>query len=163
MTVNRLKHNSIRTISTFSINDECTGYIIERDGKPASLETVEGSKKRIKAGTYEFQITTTSNNKNYANGKSLRINSVQGRSGVLIHRGINQNWSKGCLIVVPERFTHSNFTYTNAQKEDLENEAQQEVDKIIRYIRTKKEELEKRYKKEVEMLITINQDKETQD
>jgi hypothetical protein len=163
MTVNRLKHNSIRTISTFSINDECTGYIIERDGKPASLETVEGSLKRIKAGTYEFQITTVSSRENYANGKSLRINNVSGRTGILVHRGINQNWSEGCLIVVPERFISSGFTYTKSEKKQLEDEAQQEVDKIIRYIRAKKEELEKKYKKEIKMIITINQDKELQD
>jgi hypothetical protein len=163
ITVNRLKHNSVRTISTFSINGECTGYIMERDGRPAAKETLEGSVKRIKAGTYNFEITTTSGKPKYANGKSLRINSVPGRNGILIHRGINQNWSEGCPIVVPERFTASNFTYTKAEKEQLEDESQQEVDRIIRYIKAKKEELEKKYKKEVKMVISITQNKEIQD
>jgi hypothetical protein len=144
MTVNRLKHNSIRTISTFSINDEYTGYIMERDGKPASLETVEGKKKRIQAGTYNFEITTWSKEHPEYIDKSLRIHNVPGRSGILVHRGINQKWSFGCLIVVPEMFTSPTFTFTNESKEALEKESQQEVDKIIDYIKAKKIELMKK-------------------
>ena len=162
MTVNRLKHNSVRTISTFSINDECTGYIMERDGIPAEKETVEKSLKRIKAGTYNFEITTYSNDANFTDGKSLRIHNVPGRSGILVHRGINHKWSAGCLIVVPERFTLSGFN-TNVAIKQLAEESQQEVDRVIRYIKDKKAELEKKYKKDVKMIITINQDKEIRD
>jgi hypothetical protein len=163
MTVNRLKHNKVRTISTFSINDECTGYIIERDGIPAEKETVEGSLKRIKAGTYGFEITTYSGKEEFKDGKSLRIHKVPGRSGVLVHRGINHEWSKGCLIVVPERFASAGFTYSTAEKKQLEEESQQEVYRVIRYIKDKKEDMEKKYKKDVKMIININQDKEMRD
>jgi hypothetical protein len=73
---------------------------------------------------------------------------VPSGTAIAAQRGINQNWSEGCLIVVPERFTSLGFTYTKSEKKQLENEAQQEVDRIIRYIKTKKDELEKKYKRE---------------
>jgi hypothetical protein len=82
----------------------------------------------------------------------------------LIHRGINQKWSEGCLIVVPERFTLPDFSYTNSNKVDLEEESQQEVDKLINYIREKEIFLKKKYEKDkVDMKIIIKQENEIQD
>lgn len=75
-----------------------------------SLEEIQKQKvyaqTAIPTGTYQITLNTVSpkfNLKPYyrkvCNGKVPRLLGVKGFDGILIHKGINQNSSAGCLIV----------------------------------------------------------------
>ena len=151
--VNRIKTNSKRTISTLDVdNGAIKGYVLERDGKPREQEVIEESKKRIRAGEYNFEITFWSGKKKYIN-KSLRILNVPGRGGILFHWGNIETNSDGCLLGNPkEPLTSSSNSYEDSRKFVLE---------IVEYVRKRETEIKKEYNlKKVEKKIIITQSNE---
>ena len=153
--VNRIKTNSKRTISTLDVdNGAIKGYVLERDGKPREQEVIKESKKRIRAGEYNFEITFWSGKKKYIN-KSLRILNVPGRGGILFHWGNIETNSDGCLLGNPkEPLTSSSNSYEDSRKFVLE---------IVEYVRKRETEIKKEYnlkKVEKKIIITQNNEKE---
>ncbi|MDO4779355.1 MAG: DUF5675 family protein [Tissierellia bacterium] len=152
--VKRIKTNEKKTISTLDVdNGAIRGYILERDGIPKERETISGSKKRIKAGSYKFEITTWSNEKKYIN-TTLRLLNVPGRSGILLHWENTEGWSDGCLLAnrnEPIKFSDNEI---NKDSKDF-------VKEIVDYVRDREKEIKKIYQEEkVEKVIIITQDDE---
>jgi hypothetical protein len=63
-------------------------------------------KTAIPTGTYDIDMTTVSGTfvkkptyKSFCGGKVPRLKYVKGFSGILIHSGIDQDSSSGCIIV----------------------------------------------------------------
>jgi hypothetical protein len=136
------------------IND---GFVIERDGKPSSLEIVSGKNKRIRAGTYHFEINPyagSKKTKKYVN-KTLRLSNVPGRSGILFHWGRKYTWSAGCLLGLPKL----KIPKTNGNSCETE-ESIQFVDEVLNYVRKTEELIKSEYKLEmVKKTIIIKQNK----
>ncbi|MEQ8880773.1 MAG: DUF5675 family protein, partial [Cyclobacteriaceae bacterium] len=107
--VERMKHNDKRTVGTISVdNGKKTGYTLElpkgtdNECKSECTDSKKMNNKchRVIKGTYVFSITSWSENANFID-KSLRLDNVPGRNGILIHRGVNARiWSKGCILMM---------------------------------------------------------------
>lgn len=169
----RTKNNDYRTVGTINIdNGKFTGYILELPkGSDAECQTVctqerkdENKCKRILKGEYKFEVTTYSS-KEWAIGTSLRLHDIPGRSGVLIHRGVNARiWSEGCLLVV--RNDPSNDLDT-ASKDDRANDVDDShafSTEIANYVSQREIEIKAKFKLDaVEKIIFISEENEIRD
>ncbi|MDR1199837.1 MAG: DUF5675 family protein [Prevotellaceae bacterium] len=156
--VSRIKHNSVRTIGTFKIsaNGEVkTGYTLERDGMPEEMETVGGKCKRIRAGTYDFEITTWSDDDTKI-GTTLRILDVPGRSGILFHGGNVYSNSEGCIL--------GNKKEPVEKKDNTYKDSCAFVLEIVEFVRTQETKIKEKYNlQKVEKKIIITQSEEKKD
>jgi hypothetical protein len=155
--VDRYYEDDKQTFSRVDYNNDgiSDGFIIERDGRPSGLETVSGKNKRIRAGTYNFEINSwasSSKTQKYIN-RTLRLSDVPGRSGILFHWGTSFSWSAGCLIGIPK------ITEPQTKgKSCTEEQSQEFVDNVIDYIRKAESEIKSTHKLDtVNKIIIINQ------
>ena len=171
--INRFRNNSDRTIGLLNIdNGAVTGYTLElprgTDFECQSTCTdvlkAESLCKRILRGTYRFEITTWSNNTNYIN-KSLRISDVPGRTGILIHRGVNARiWSYGCILAMRNDPTNDNDNITAAQRANTITDSENFCIEIVNYVNRRKDEIRNAYGiQDVEMILIITEENELND
>jgi predicted chitinase len=151
--VDRKKHSSICTIGTLKVDGgTITGYTLERDGIPESEETISGRNKRIKAGTYNFEITTWSNDSKKVN-TTLRLLDVPGRNGILFHGGSKYKHSRGCIL--------GNRNDPNKQSVNTYKDSCDFVLEVVEYVRKREKEIKDKYKMQmVEKKIIITQTNE---
>jgi predicted chitinase len=155
--VNRLKHNSVRTIGTLKVDGgEIKGYTLERDGMPEEKEIVEGSKKRIRAGTYDFVINIDGEDKEKRN-KTLRLCNVPGRIGILFHWGNDAvEWSTGCIL--------GNQNEPMNKESNTKEGSKEFIIQIVEYVRNREEKIKEKYNLQtVEKKIIITQTNEVKD
>lgn len=155
--INRIKTNNKRTISTLVVDDGVIkGYTLERDGNPPEKEIVEKSVKRIRAGEYNFEITTWSSAKKYIN-TTLRLLNVPGRKGILLHWGNTEGWSEGCLL------GNRNEPLTKFSN-DIEKDSKEFVKEIVEYVRKREKEIKEQFQlQKVTKKIIITQNEEQKD
>ena len=153
--VSRIKHNNERTIGKLKVDGGViNGYTLERDGIPEELETVSGSKKRIKAGTYDFIVNTYGKHPN----ESLRLldPQVPGRSGILLHKGNTPGWSEGCLL--------GNRKEPIIAASNTVSDSLAFVKEILNYVKKREKEIKEKHNlKTVEKKIIIIQTNEIKD
>ena len=97
------------------------------------------AKTAIPTGTYDLTIDIISPKfyqkpyyKSYCNGYVPRVLNVKGFDGILIHKGVNQNSSAGCLIV---GYNTIKGQVTNSQQ------AFEKLYKILKQAKNKKEKM----------------------
>jgi hypothetical protein len=56
--------------------------------------------ERIKAGTYKLELNDAGGSAMQHRYKSLRLDNVPNRSGILIHRGNAYLWTQGCILLM---------------------------------------------------------------
>lgn len=155
--VDRYYEDDKQTFSRIDYNNDGIndGFVIERDGRPSSFELVSGKNKRVRAGTYNFEINPyagSKETKKYVN-KTLRLSNVPGRSGILFHWGRKYTWSAGCLLGLPKFKTPKN----NGNSCEIE-ESIQFVEEVLNYVRKTEELIKSEYKLEtIKKTIIIKQ------
>lgn len=104
------------------------------------------SQTAIPTGTYDLTIDIISPKfyqkpyyKSFCNGRVPRVLNVKGFDGILIHKGVNQNSSAGCLIVgyntIKGQVTNTQQAFEKLYK--LFKEAKNKKEKMtITYVRT---------------------------
>jgi hypothetical protein len=55
---------------------------------------------RIKSGTYNFTLTRDEGSATQHHYKSLRLDNVPNRTGILVHRGYAYSWTRGCILLM---------------------------------------------------------------
>jgi hypothetical protein len=170
--VKRSRNNDFRSIATLNIDGKTTGYILElQKGTDAECQTVctserkeDGLCRRILKGEYKFEVTTYSS-KEWAIGTSLRLHDIPGRSGVLIHRGVNANiWSEGCLLVMRNDPTTDSETTQAANRANLIDDSHNFSTEIANYVNQREIEIKSKFKLDkVEKIIIISEENEIRD
>lgn len=112
--VKRVARKSLYTISHFTIDGQYIGDIIEDKDRGLKqsmklseiLELKVKDKTAIPAGRYQVTLKVRSPKfgskayyNNYCKGYLPRLLNVPGFDGILMHRGVDQNSSSGCLIL----------------------------------------------------------------
>lgn len=171
--INRIKNNNYRTVGTINIdNDAIIGYTLELPkGTDVECQSsctdekkIENECTRIIKGSYIFSITSWSNKTEYIN-KSLRIDEVPGRTGILIHRGVNARiWSNGCILAMRNDPTSDSDNATASQRANSVTDSEDFCVEIVNYINERKAEIMEKYKIDVvEMKLIITEDNEIND
>jgi predicted chitinase len=151
--VERLMHNSTRTIGNLKVDKgKISGFSLERDGIPEEKERKRDSKKRISAGTYEFIINTTGEDKKKYH-KTLRLLKVPGRTGILFHGGNKFEYSEGCILGNRNKpIKDTDNSYADSCAFVLE---------IVKYVKEREKEIKEKYNLEkVEKKFIITQENE---
>ncbi len=114
--VTRTSKETNRTVGTIDVdNGAITGFTLElprgtdeecKTSCPKTIQLGESTNTChcIVEGTFNFTVTTSSDNTNHIN-KSLRLanEDTEPRASILIHRGqYARGWSRGCVIAVPK-------------------------------------------------------------
>jgi len=168
--INRIRNNEFRSVGTINIdNGAIEGYVLELPkGTESECQSVctdekkiENECSRILEGNYTFEITAWSNNPEFID-KSLRINNVPGRSGILIHRGVNARiWSYGCILGMRNNPSSDQDNSSADERANLINDSEAFCIEIVEYVKQRIIEIKEEFDLEkVEMIIIINNDNE---
>jgi hypothetical protein len=169
--INRINQNQYRTVGELSIdNGAIRGYTLELPtGTDAECqETCTKTKKlqneckRILRGTYDFEETVSSNNDKHIN-KSLRLHNVPGRSGILLHRGVNARiWSEGCILAMKNDPTNdADDANESARANQIQTDSEDFCVEIVNYVRKRIVEIKQKYGlQSIEMKIIITENSE---
>ena len=171
--IERQKYNDHRTVGTINVdNGEKVGYTLElQKGSDSECKSIctdtkksEDNCHRIIKGKYDFSVTSYSSNTDFIN-KSLRLASVPGREGILIHRGVNARiWSYGCILAMRNDPTND---ADDAMAEDRANTVTDSEDfciELVDYINDRTKEIkDKLGYDEAIMKVEITEVSETND
>lgn len=171
--INRIKNNEDRTVGILNIDgDAISGYTLElpkgNENECKSECTpelkIDNKCNRIYKGTYKFRVTEVSS-KSWAINKSLRLLDIPGRTGILMHRGVNARiWSEGCILAMKNDPSNDE---DDTSAEDRANKVTDSEDfcvEVVNYINQREEEIKEYYKiEEVEKIIIITENNEIQD
>jgi hypothetical protein len=171
--INRVKHNSNRSVGKINVdNGALTGYTLElpkgTDSECQSSCTAEKKSEnkcnRIIKGTYKFDITTSSS-LSFAINKSLRLSDVPGRSGILMHKGVNARiWSEGCILAMRNDPTNDADNASATNRANNIDDSEDFCIELVNYIKQRESEIKSKFKLDkVEKIIIITEDNETQD
>lgn len=112
---------------------------------------------RILAGTYVCDITTWSGHAEYIN-RSLRLEDVPGRAGILLHRGVNARiWSYGCILAMRNDPTDDADDASANERANTITDAESFCIEIVNYINQRKTIIRNRFNitnVEVRMVIS---------
>jgi hypothetical protein len=107
--LNRKKSNDYITVGELKVrNTDIKLFTLElgRDINNSSTSNCSTKKHdqylcgRIKAGTYKFELNDGGGTAVQHRYKSLRLDSVPGRGGILIHKGNAYSWTQGCILLM---------------------------------------------------------------
>jgi hypothetical protein len=107
--LNRKKSNDYVTLGELKIrNTDIKFFTLElgRDINNSSTSNCSTKKHdqylcgRIKSGTYKFEMNDGGGTAIRHRYKSLRLDSVPCRGGILIHRGNAYSWTQGCILLM---------------------------------------------------------------
>ena len=171
--IERIRNNDHRTVGKINIdNGAITGYTLElpkgsdSECKSACTDSkkIDNECKRIVQGTYTFGITTWSDKADFIN-KSLRLNNIPGRTGILMHRGVNARiWSYGCILAMRNDPTNDKDDAGPSERANKIDDSEAFCVEIVDYIKKRSNEIKKEYSiDEVVMKIIITENNEIKD
>jgi hypothetical protein len=171
--INRIRTDTSRTVGVIEIdNGAITGFTLELQKGTTEeccsictdLKKADNNCHRILAGTYDCDITTYSENTNYIN-KSLRLENVPGRTGILIHRGVNARiWSYGCILAMRSNPINDADDASASERANTVTDSENFCTEIVSYISNRKARIREIFNiTDVDVKITIKESAEIND